>query len=136
MDKEAKHPGGRPTKYKKEFCKKVVDMMYGGASKYQVARELLVHVDTIAEWCRVYPEFSAAIKLGESYSRGWWEDKGHQNISNKNFNSGLWFMNMKNRHGYHNGEAEKPDNSEIFKQTLSFMKALAEKCQTPTPEKS
>ena len=88
--KTAKHAGGRPTKYRSEYCKQIIDYIdYGEEQFFDVsasshtnrrgetwsdekripkplrfvgrwAQIIGVNTDTLAEWCRVHPEFSAA----------------------------------------------------------------------------
>lgn len=100
-------PGGRPTKYRPEMCDVVIELMSEGASKFEVAAAINVCIDTISEWQKEEnnPQFSAAIKQGERLSRAWWEKHGRLNLDNKEFNSTLWYMNMKNRHAW----ADKQD---------------------------
>ncbi len=92
--------GGRPTKYKPEMCQVVIDMMKEGASKTEVAAELDIVWDTLARWQVEIAEFSEAIKKGEKLSEAWWLRKGRVNLENKDFSPTLWYMNMKNRHGW------------------------------------
>jgi|DEB0MinimDraft_6_1074348.scaffolds.fasta_scaffold85733_3 transposase len=110
-------PGGRPTKYEPEMCDVVLELMKDGASKYEVAAELDIHIDTLCEWQKpeVNPEFSEAIKRGEALSRAWWERKGRKNLENKDFSYTGWYMNMKNRHGWSDKQetidhSDKPDD--------------------------
>src|SRR3989338_6599187 len=76
---------GRPTKYKPEYCQRIIDYMNGDGdqiykpfayegdvSDHQLgylprffegfAREIGVTRDTLNEWCKVYPKFSDAYK--------------------------------------------------------------------------
>lgn len=99
-EKKAKHPGGRPTKYDPEFCSKVISLMREGASIVEIAYELEVNRTTIYEWMEKFEEFSNTIKDGKDFSEGWWSKEGRKNIHNKEFNSTLWYMNMKNRFGW------------------------------------
>ena len=94
------HPGGRPTKYKPEYCETVIELLNQGRSIYSIARALQVAKSTLQEWAKEHEEFSAALTTGKDFSKGWWEDEGQDNLHNKEFNSTLWYMNMKNRHGY------------------------------------
>ena len=88
---------GRPTKYKPEYCEQVVEMFKLGMSKCAIALKLDVDVDTLDNWAKVHDDFFGAIKKGLAFSQGCWEEKGRENLENKDFNSTLWIMNMKNR---------------------------------------
>lgn len=58
--------GGRPTKYKPEYCQQLIDWMSKGNSFWSFAAECDVCFDTLSEWTRVYPEFSEAKRSGYS----------------------------------------------------------------------
>jgi len=91
---------GGPTKYKTEYCDQVIELMYKGHSIEEVAYFLKVDKKTIYNWKDAHEEFFHALKKGADFSEGWWKLKGTQNIENKDFNSTLWYMNMKNRFGW------------------------------------
>jgi len=74
--------------------------MSEGASKTEIAAELDICWDTLAEWQKHNAEFSEAIKRGQKLSQAWWERQGRTNLQNKEFNYTGWYMNMKNRHGW------------------------------------
>jgi len=93
-------PGGRPSKYKPEFCDTVLAMLKEGMCKYEIALELDIDVHTLDNWANAHEEFLTALKKGDGFAQGWWRRHGRLNIHNKDFNSGLWFMNMKNRWGW------------------------------------
>ena len=73
---EKKGPGGRPTKYKPEFCQMLIDHMAQGFSFesfvkpiYLYNKELndpkpFVNRDTLYNWCTLFVEFSDAKKVG------------------------------------------------------------------------
>lgn len=90
-------PGGRPTKYKEEFCQKAVEIMEQGASKIEVCAKLDLEYHTFLSYQKKYPEFLQSIKKGEKLSQAWWEKKGRISLENPKFNYTGWFMNMKNR---------------------------------------
>jgi RPA family protein len=97
---EVKYVFGRPTDYKPEYCQVLIDLMSEGASITEVAAEIGVNKSTIYEWVKNFEDFSDAKKIGEQLSEAWWEKAGRKNLATKEFNATLWYMNMKNRHGW------------------------------------
>lgn len=93
-------PAGRPTKYDPAFCERIPELMKDGLSIEEVACELGIVKSTLYEWVKKSVQFSNALKEGEELSKGWWLKKGRVNLENGKFNSTLWYMNMKNRHGW------------------------------------
>lgn len=91
---------GRPTKYRKEFCDRVPELMADGASIEEVAADLGVSKVTLYSWAEKHSAFLNAIKKGEELSKAWWLKQGRINLVNRDFQYGGWFMNMKNRHGW------------------------------------
>ena len=91
---------GRPTKYKKAYCKTLVDLMKEGASLTEVCAHLDITRQTLHNWCDQNPEFLDAKKKGEALSAAWWEHQARTNLKDKSFNAALWYMNMKNRFGW------------------------------------
>jgi hypothetical protein len=67
------HPGGRPSKYKKAYCSKSIELFSEGKSIVQIAAELNVSRDTVYEWQKAHPEFSDSIKKGMAKSEAYWE---------------------------------------------------------------
>jgi hypothetical protein len=61
---KAKHPGGRPTLYKPEYCRLATNLCLLGATDKELAASFDVCEDTINEWKNVHPEFSDSIKEG------------------------------------------------------------------------
>jgi len=59
-----KHPGGRPSKYKPEYCQQALNLCLLGATDAELARSFDVIEETIREWKVDHPEFSAALKEG------------------------------------------------------------------------
>ena len=65
-DKEiTKHPGGRPTKYKPEYCEQVYKLCLLGATDSEIADFFEVDERTINNWKISYPEFFQSIKNGK-----------------------------------------------------------------------
>lgn len=92
-------PAGRPTKYDEKFCELLIKHMSQGLSFESFAAQCDCHWDSLYEWVKVYPEFSEAKKIGMSKALEVWEKIGMQGTIGKirNFNTGSWIFNMKNR---------------------------------------
>lgn len=65
--------GGRPTKYRKEFCKIAEDTLAEGFSIAVVAANLDVCRDTIYEWASNHDSFSDSIKKGKAKGQAYYE---------------------------------------------------------------
>lgn len=101
---------GMPTKYKPEFCSKIIEMMSEGASKKEVAASFGVSRQNMLAWEKIHPEFGEAVTRAEELCEAWWEKQGRINIHNKEFNHVLWYMNMKNRFSWRDKqELSAPD---------------------------
>jgi hypothetical protein len=60
---------GRPTKYDAERCPEVaLSLSRKGATNLEVAAELGINIDTLKQWRKTYPDFSAALKEGKAVS--------------------------------------------------------------------
>jgi hypothetical protein len=45
-------------------------------------------------------EFREVVEFGRLLSQAWWLTEGRVNLKERQFNSSLWYMNMKNRFGW------------------------------------
>lgn len=61
-------PGGRPTKYKPEYCLVVEALARLGWTDAQMAEKLGVSMSTFSLWKTEYPEFSEALRIGKEPS--------------------------------------------------------------------
>lgn len=91
---------GRPSDYEPRFAEIAENLMLEGACIEEVAWHLRRSKQTIYEWMEKFEEFGDAIKRGKDFGEGWWKHNGRVNIFNKEFNSTLYYMNMKNRFGW------------------------------------
>jgi hypothetical protein len=87
----------RPTKYKPEMCKVVIELMKEGASQEEVCGHLDISRDTFYRWKEENKEFSDTVKRGIQLSQGWWEREGRISLRDRDFSYTGWYMNMKNR---------------------------------------
>jgi len=66
---------GRPSKYDPVFCETAEQILSEGYSEAVLAGELGVCIDTVTEWKKVHPDFSASIKIGRAKGARVWEDR-------------------------------------------------------------
>lgn len=92
----------RPTKYKPEYCKELIDFMSEGYSLEAFCGHIGIVKDTLYNWFKQHKDFSDAKKKALAKSLLWWEKQGIKAVSgeNKDVNSTVWIFNMKNRHGW------------------------------------
>lgn len=67
-----KRKAGQPTKYKPEYCQKVIDYGLNGDTMVSLASELRVTKSTIYEWASVHKEFSDALHICKLNSEAYW----------------------------------------------------------------
>lgn len=98
------HPGGRPTKYDPSFCDEL-DKYLSTTGKEQTslptkqgfALWLGVDDETLLEWSKIYPEFSAAFKKLKQIQAKQLIDDGI--YGGKNINATIVKLLLQNNHG-------------------------------------
>lgn len=60
-----RHPGGRPTLYRPEYCERAKELCRNGATNVDLAHEFGVSTFTIGSWQVSYREFSDATRVGK-----------------------------------------------------------------------
>ncbi len=88
---------GRPSSYKPEYCERVIELGKQGYSEAMIAQELDVALYTLANWERAHPEFLAATTRAKELAMAFFEQKGLENIGNKDFNTKLWEVQVRCR---------------------------------------
>lgn len=99
----------RPKKVISLSNEQILELMSNGASIVEVAAEIGVNRDTIYERCNpdspTYDkEFSDTIKKGRELCEAWWMKEARTALKDKQFNATLWYMNMRNRFGWHDNQ--------------------------------
>lgn len=94
----AKNKGGRPTKYKPEYCELLLTHMGKGFSYDSFAGVVGVWKDVLYDWEKKFPEFSHSKKKGRAAGLKTMEAMGLAGAMGKikNFNLGAWCFFMKN----------------------------------------
>lgn len=110
---EKKHPGGAPTKYKKEYCEEIIEyfriepyetktqqeFFSDGSLKSErvviiptkfptfqdFADSIGVHIDTLNEWCKKHEEFSEAYARAKQLQEKIWLINGMNGQYNSQF---------------------------------------------------
>lgn len=99
-------PGGRPTKFRKEYCEMLLEHMKQGFSYESFGGRIGVSPDTCLDWEQAHPEFLLARKIGYAMCRLWWEEAGIDGMTSGSINASIWIFNMKNRFKWRDVEPE------------------------------
>ena len=91
-------PGfGRPSKYKPEYCQRVIELGAEGASMAEMALALDVAKATIWDWAQNHDDFAVALEKARTASQVWWEKAGKTGIFAEKFNAQAWKFIVSNR---------------------------------------
>jgi hypothetical protein len=92
-----KHPGGRPTDYRQEYCDLVIAEMAKGYSLGAFAGTVGVARSTIQRWVAEHPEFSVAVGKGQAARLKQWETAAMKGAYSKDGgNATLIIFGLKN----------------------------------------
>lgn len=116
-------PGGRPTKYRKEYCKQIVDYMSQGNSAVQFAANIGVSKDTIQEWVKEHPEFSVSYRDAMTRCEAHWERIIQaKTVRKMPGNDNLLMFWMKNRFKW----SEKIESKNTNEDVITFTTQIGE----------
>lgn len=119
---DKKSNAGRPTKYRKEFCKMLINHMSQGKSFESFGAKVEVGKNTMYEWCRSYPEFHDAKRIGTMKCLDKWEDIGNDGLYAKYFNDKVYRLNMMNRFGWGEKQTQNVEVEQKQKVEIDFSK--------------
>ena len=91
--------GGRPTKYRPEYCQEAIEYMAEGYSVTAFAGHIGVARSTVFKWAEENPEFSDALKTAQAMAAMWWEDTLRQVAKTGEGNASAAIFGVKNRSG-------------------------------------
>lgn len=92
-----KNPVGRPTKYKPEYCEKILELAKEGKGWVSWALACGVDRPTLYAWGDQHPEFLTALKEAKLLEQLWWEEVGRSSVHEKHFQSVIWRTSMQAR---------------------------------------
>ena len=135
---------GQPSKYKKKYCKQVVEHLSSGFSFESFGAVIDVHRDSLYEWRKVHPEFSDAIKtgqlkalhrheqVGKAIMYGVPISAGKTMLDPKKMNTAIWIFKAKTQYGFieksvveHTGNITSIPSSEQVKTLCDELEGLA-----------
>ena len=124
---KAKHPGGRPSSYKPEFCDLIADAMEGGLSAEAAAAKIGISARSLFHWQQEHPQFLQAIQEGRQRALLWWEERALEMASGKPGNAAIVSLGLRNRSraasGWHDAqrhEVSGPDGGPIQQQAAQM----------------
>lgn len=96
--KPEKRPVGRPSKYKPEYCERVVEMARKeGAGPAEYAAEFDVDRTTLYDWAAAHEDFSTALSRAKINEQAWWERAGRTGMYLDKFNALVWKTSVQAR---------------------------------------
>ena len=88
----------RPTKYRPEFCLRVVELGADGMGRAEIAHELGTNRQTLHDWEAAHPAFADAMTRARDAALAWWEKQGRKGIwGGKAFNAQAYRLQVINR---------------------------------------
>jgi hypothetical protein len=96
-DVKEKRPVGRPTKYKPEYCERVIELGKEGYSYAEIAADLEVDKASLYDWAASHEEFSTALRAAKTFEQAWFEREARSNMKNRDFNANLWYRSAASR---------------------------------------
>lgn len=88
---------GRPSKYKPEFCQKVLELALDGGGWADYAAEFNIDRRTLYDWADAHPEFSSALSRAKVLEQCWWQDAGKEGMGADKFNALVWKTSVQAR---------------------------------------
>lgn len=112
---------GAPTKYTPDMCDKIIEVAAQGGHITEMRLAIGAYSkETWYRWKEEHPEFAEATELAELISLVWWERRGREGISEKNFNATVYAMIMNNKHKNEYSRNTGSNNTEITINTVNL----------------
>lgn len=134
----------RPTKYKNEYCARLLEHMSKGYSYETFAAILEVSRQTLYDWEIRHPEFLDTKRKAQDKCQLWWEkqcieglydqfeqnEKGQSVLVRSKANPSLVIFNMKSRFRWRDNHEVLPEPKEIHDLDMNQKKLMLAKAQT------
>ena len=92
-------PRGRPSRYNKALCVRVLELGAAGLCKAEIAAEIKVSVKTINAWIKAHGEFRTAMSHAKDLEYAWWLRMGRRGQVLSTWKACGWALQMRNRFG-------------------------------------
>lgn len=92
-----KRPVGRPSKYKPEYCQRVVELAKEGCGWADYAAEFDIDRTTLYDWAEAHEDFSTALSRAKVFEQQWWERAGRNGMYLEKFNALVWKTSIQAR---------------------------------------
>jgi transposase len=97
MPKLSTYQIAKSSKYKPEFCEKVVELGEQGLTRAQIAKQLGVGRATLLDWADRHEDFKFAMELSDDMAMAKWEEEGMRGMNDKMFQGKLYMDMMRFR---------------------------------------
>ncbi len=88
--KDYEKPFGRPTTYTPKRADELLEIMRQGYSISATAVKMDIDPAKLYDWVKQHKDFAKAFARGKELQKLFYEDKGLQNLTNRNFNAPLF----------------------------------------------
>jgi hypothetical protein len=92
-----KRPVGRPSKYRPEYCQRVIELGKEGYSHAELAADLEVDKASMYRWAEEHEDFRTALHAAKTFEQAWFEREARANMKNRDFNANLWYRSAASR---------------------------------------
>jgi len=97
VDVKEKRPVGRPSKYKPEYCERIIKLGKEGYSHAELAADLEVDKASMYRWAEEHEDFRTALHAAKTFEQAWFEREARSNMKNRDFNANLWYRSAASR---------------------------------------
>jgi hypothetical protein len=129
-------PPGAPTKFRKVFCKRLIELAKDGRTIEEACADFQISIDTYYKWKKRYPEFAEADSEALPLRTKFWIDIGRKGIvAGGHFREKTWQFLMMNisKWGMRNIiEEPQPVEDKTADELNSELKELAERAKKKT----